>query len=130
MTFRFRMFQTARVVVDLGAGQGGWTQVAIERMKQHTPSPHVIAIDYRESNLKMDFVTTIVADIFNQDQVVTSIEHLLNGEQVDVVLSDLAPNVSGDRFRDHTSQMVLALVFIRVPRIVVTGETESRTGCC
>jgi len=78
------------VVVDLGAAPGGWSQLIAQRTKGRV---RVIATDLLEiapisgvEFLQMDFTT---------DAALAALEHALNGEKADLVLSDMAPNMTG-----------------------------------
>lgn len=90
-----KIFKPGMMVVDLGAAPGGWSQVAMQSMNDRG---HVIAIDL----LPMDVpagVTFIQGDFNDQvilDQLITE----LQGQRVDVIISDMAPNLSGQKSVD------------------------------
>ena len=77
-------------VVDLGAAPGGWSQYAMERVGR---SGRVVASDI----LPMDPVpgVDIVTGDFHETSVLDAILAQLGGERADLVLSDIAPNLSG-----------------------------------
>jgi 23S rRNA (uridine2552-2'-O)-methyltransferase len=77
-------------VVDLGAAPGGWSQYAMERVGR---SGRVVASDI----LPMDPVpgVDIVTGDFHEESVLAAILAQLGGEPADLVLSDIAPNLSG-----------------------------------
>jgi len=77
-------------VVDLGAAPGGWSQYAVERVGR---SGHVVASDL----LPMDPIpgVDIVTGDFREESVLNAILARLGGEPADLVLSDIAPNLSG-----------------------------------
>ena len=78
------------VVVDLGAAPGGWTELASKWVGM---SGRVIALDL----LPMNPVTRaqIIVGDFTEETVLDELLQSLGGRRVDVVLSDMAPNMSG-----------------------------------
>jgi 23S rRNA (uridine2552-2'-O)-methyltransferase len=85
-----RLFRPGQLVVDLGAAPGGWSQVAIERVGD---TGTVIASDI----LPMDPIAGVefVQGDFTEDSVFESLLALLGDRRADVVISDMAPNMSG-----------------------------------
>jgi 23S rRNA (uridine2552-2'-O)-methyltransferase len=77
-------------VVDLGAAPGGWSQYAAERVG---PSGQVVASDI----LDMEPIpgVEIVTGDFHEESVLNAILEQLGGEKADLVVSDIAPNLSG-----------------------------------
>jgi len=98
-------------VVDLGAAPGGWAQVLAERVGR---SGRVIAVDLLEI-APIAGVTMIRGDL--SDAVVReSVEAALAGRGLDLVVSDLAPNLSGVSVTDQARSIhlcELALEFAR-----------------
>ena len=97
-----RVLKPGQVVVDLGAAPGGWSQVAADLVG---PKGAVIALDI----LAMDplpAVTFIQGD-FREDEALESLERVLDGRLVDLVISDMAPNVSGVTAVDQPRAMHL-----------------------
>lgn len=100
---RDRVLMPGQCVVDLGAAPGGWSQVAIERVGR---TGSVVALDV----LAMDpipGVSLLQAD-FTEAAGLTALETLLDGHAPDLVLSDMAPNISGMRAVDQPRAMLLA----------------------
>ncbi|NVD34736.1 23S rRNA (uridine(2552)-2'-O)-methyltransferase RlmE [Marinobacter lutaoensis] len=85
-----RLFRPGQLVVDLGAAPGGWSQVAIERVGD---TGTVIASDI----LPVDPIAGVefVQGDFTEDSVFESLLALLGDRRADVVISDMAPNMSG-----------------------------------
>lgn len=90
-------------VVDLGAAPGGWSQVAAERVG---PKGKVIALDFLEM-ASLRAVVFIQGD-FREAETLARIEAQLDGAPVDLVLSDMAPNMSGIAVSDQARVMHLA----------------------
>ena len=90
-------------VVDLGAAPGGWAQVAAEIVGSRG---EVLALD----SLPMDAIADvrILQTDFTTDEGLEAIREALNGAPVDLVLSDMAPNLSGVNAVDQPRSMHLA----------------------
>lgn len=98
-------------VVDLGSAPGGWSQVVAEIVGTRG---NVVALDILPMEPLRD-VTFIRGD-FREDEPLFRLREVLGGEPVDVVLSDMAPNVSGNASVDQPRMMYLcelALDFAR-----------------
>jgi len=85
-----RLLHPGQTVVDLGAAPGSWSQVIAERVR---PGGRVIALDL----LPLDPITgvKIIEGDFREQTVLASLEQALNGKKTDLVVSDMAPNLSG-----------------------------------
>ncbi len=97
-----RMLKPGQVVVDLGAAPGGWSQVAADIVG---PSGAVIAFDILDMQA-LPGVTCIRGD-FREDGALQALGAVLDGRQVDLVISDMAPNVSGVAAVDQPRAMLL-----------------------
>ena len=100
---RDKLLKRGEVVVDLGATPGGWSQVAAKRVGV---SGKVIALDLLEM-LPIHTVDFIQGD-FREDAVLKQLEIVLAGRKVGLVLSDMAPNMSGVPLIDQARAMHLA----------------------
>jgi 23S rRNA (uridine2552-2'-O)-methyltransferase len=98
-----RLIAPGMTVVDLGASPGGWSQVAAELVG---PKGKVIAVDLLEM-VPMRAVVFIQGD-FREDETVARLEQELDGAVVDLVVSDMAPNISGINVSDQARVMHLA----------------------
>ena len=90
-------------VVDLGATPGGWSQVVAQKL---AGQGKVIALDLLEM-VPLAGVTFIQGD-FREDAVLTELVKALDGRPVDLVISDMAPNLSGVGLVDQARAMHLA----------------------
>ncbi len=98
-----RLLKPGSIVVDLGAAPGGWSQVAGKRVGD---AGQVVALDML-SMPAIPGVTFLQGD-FRETDVLEQLEQALNGQAVDVVLSDMAPNISGMKAVDQPRAMYLA----------------------
>ncbi|HIB28745.1 23S rRNA (uridine(2552)-2'-O)-methyltransferase RlmE [Candidatus Thioglobus sp.] len=89
-------------VLDLGAAPGGWSQVAIKLVGK---KGQVIASDILDIE-PIDNVDFLCGD-FTQDSVYEKLLELTAGDKIDVVLSDMAPNMSGQLSVDIPKSMYL-----------------------
>jgi len=103
-----RLLKPGMTVVDLGAAPGSWTQVARRRLSisDGTLRGRIIALDVlpMEPLPDIDFVQ----GDFREEAVEMQLAGLLQGERVDVVLSDMAPNLSGIAPADAARSLHLA----------------------
>jgi len=100
---RDRLLKPGMVVVDLGAAPGGWSQVAAGRVG---PRGRVIALDILEMP-SLPGVTFLRGD-FRDDATLVELERVLAGQRADLVLSDMAPNLSGIASSDQAQALELA----------------------
>lgn len=100
---RDRLLKPGMTVVDLGATPGGWSQVAVKAVGE---SGRVVAVDLLEM-APVHGVTFIHGD-FGDDAVLAEVEQALGGQGADLVLSDMAPNISGVAGTDQARSIGLA----------------------
>ena len=97
---RFYILRRGYRVLDLGASPGGWSQVALERVGEEGM---VIGVDLKP--IRVRGVRFIRSDVFAEDLLERIFEIV---DFVDVVLSDMAPNISGISSLDHARSIELA----------------------
>ncbi|MEE8354519.1 MAG: RlmE family RNA methyltransferase [Candidatus Bathyarchaeia archaeon] len=116
---RFHFLEGARKVLDLGAAPGGWLQAASEGMGDDRL---ILGVDLQEiSPLGLSGVETLVGDVRSEDTI-QEIRVFFQG-RVDVILSDMAPDVSGTWDLDQFRQIHLARVVL-----VIADELLRRDG--
>lgn len=98
-----KLFKPGMIVVDLGSAPGSWSQVATQRLQG---KGRVIALDLLEMQ-GMPGVEFLQGD-FREDSVLAQLEAMLAGKQVDLVISDMAPNISGISVVDQAGMAHLA----------------------
>jgi len=116
---RFHLFEGARKVLDLGAAPGGWLQVTSEAIGGEAL---ILGVDLQEiSDLGLPGVETLVGDVTSEDTI-QEIREFVQGK-VDVILSDMAPDVSGNWDLDQYRQIHLARIVL-----VVADELLRKDG--
>ena len=102
---RFHLFKTGRRVIDLGAAPGGWTQVAVERVRAGKPGGgQVLAVDLAEMEAVPD-AEFLRLDFLEADADAKIAAAL--GGPADVLLSDMAAPATGVARVDHLRIMAL-----------------------
>jgi len=100
---RDKLLKPGMLVVDLGAAPGGWSQMVRERLGD---AGRIVALDILPMQ-GIGGVDFVLGD-FREDSVLKQLESLLDGATVDLVLSDMAPNMSGVGAVDQDRSMALA----------------------
>ena len=114
-----RLFKPGMSVLDLGAAPGGWTQYVAEKLGHEGK---IIALDILPMDPLPD-VTVIEGD-FHDEAVFQHLLDVVPKTGVDIILSDMAPNMSGNMAIDIPRAMALAeLAFDLTDRILKPGGT-------
>jgi 23S rRNA (uridine2552-2'-O)-methyltransferase len=106
-----RLLRAGTVCVDLGSAPGSWSQLAVRLVG---PAGRVVAVDLlpMESIAGVDFLQ----GDFTTPETLEALRKLVGVKPVDLVMSDMAPNISGNRVMDQPRSMALldeALLFAR-----------------
>ena|SRR5882672_3515451 len=118
-----KILKPGMTVVDLGAAPGSWSQIVRERMVGRDGEMHgrIIAVDM----LPMDPIAGVefIQGDFREEIVATQIASVLADAKVDVVLSDMAPNLSGIAAADAARNAHLAELAIEfaIRHVKATG---------
>ena len=99
---KYNLFKEKMTVVDMGSAPGSWSQVAIKRIGL---KGNVIALDLLEMQpiKKVEFIQ----GDFRDNKTLIEIENKLNNLEVDLVISDMAPNISGIKVVDQSAAIYL-----------------------
>lgn len=114
---KFRLIKPGMKVVDLGAAPGGWSQVALRRLEGRGS---VVALDILEME-PVPGVSFIQGD-FTRDESLETLMATLGDAPADLVISDMAPNLSGMKEIDQPRVTYLVELAIDLAdRILVPG---------
>lgn len=97
------LLRAGMTCVDLGAAPGGWSQYVAARLKGQV---RLLALDL----LPMDALPGVdfIQGDFTEDRVMQAVLEYLGEDRADLVMSDLAPNISGNKVIDQPKSMYLA----------------------
>lgn len=109
-----KLLKPGMLVVDLGSAPGSWSQYVTERLKGRA---RIVAVDLLQMDTLPD-VSFIQAD-FREEATVTAIREALGGERADLVMSDMAPNLSGNKAVDQPRSMYLVELAVDLCREVL-----------
>ena len=98
-----RILKADMICVDLGAAPGGWCQYASRILRERA---RIIAVDL----LPMDPLPAVefIQGDFRDDDVIGKLQDTLGKDRPDLVMSDMAPNISGNKAIDQPRSMYLA----------------------
>lgn len=98
-----RLLRPGMVCIDLGAAPGSWSQYLVHRLKGNV---RVIAVDL----LPMEALPGVefIQGDFTEDEVLQALLEMLGDDRADLVMSDMAPNISGQKAVDQPRSMYLA----------------------
>jgi 23S rRNA (uridine2552-2'-O)-methyltransferase len=99
---KYNLFKENMTIVDLGSAPGSWSQVAIKRIGL---KGRVIALDLLEMQ-PIKNVEFIQGD-FRDNKVLIEVENKLKNSEIDLVISDMAPNISGIKVVDQSAAIYL-----------------------
>jgi 23S rRNA (uridine2552-2'-O)-methyltransferase len=109
-----KLIKPGMTVIDLGAAPGGWSQIAAELVGDNG---RVVASDILEMS-PLAGVEFIQGD-FTEEAVLNQILNVMDGELADVVISDMAPNMSGNNAVDQPAAMYLVELALDMAREVL-----------
>ncbi len=97
-----KLIRPGMTIVDLGSAPGSWCQVAKQRLKGQG---RIIGLDL----LDMDTIAGVefIQGDFREETVLKELEEELNNKQVDLVIADMAPNISGVKDTDQAGAIYL-----------------------
>ncbi|HKO40550.1 MAG TPA: RlmE family RNA methyltransferase [Nitrososphaeraceae archaeon] len=112
----YKILNRGNCVVDIGCAPGGWIQIALSEVG---PKGKVIGIDIKkiEPLTKAFFIQGNIED----EEIVNSVLKFSNSS-VDVVLSDLSPNVSGNWDLDHARQIDLTRTALKLSNKILKKD--------
>ena len=114
---RYHLFNPGMTIIDLGAAPGGWSQLVSKLIK---PNGHIVAIDLLPID-PLPGVNFIQGD-FSDETVLKTLETQIGDVKVDWVLSDMAPNMSGNESVDIPRSMYLCELALEFATQVLKPE--------
>ena len=112
-----RLIQSGMTVVDLGSAPGGWSQVAA-RLVGHTGRVHALDLLPMDSIAGVDFIQ----GDFTEEDIFDELLKIIENRPVDLVISDMAPNLSGNKAVDQPAVMYLAELAVELAEKVLTSN--------
>jgi len=112
-----RLIKSAMAVVDLGSAPGGWSQVAA-KLVGHKGS--VVAVDILPMN-PIAGVSFIQGD-FTEESILAELLEKIGNKPVDLVISDMAPNLTGMKAVDQPAVVYLAELAVDLAQQVLTKD--------
>lgn len=111
---RERLLRPDLVCIDLGAAPGGWSQYVSKRLKHRG---RIVAVDL----LAMDSLPDVdfIQGDFSTDEIVDQLLQAVGERNVDLVMSDMAPNISGNKAVDQPRSMYLVELALDLARRVL-----------
>ncbi len=97
-----KLIKPGMTIVDLGSTPGSWSQVAVQRLKGQGK---VIALDILDMT-GIAGVTFIQGD-FREEAILKQLQEAINNKPVDLVIADMAPNISGVKDVDQAGAAYL-----------------------
>ncbi|MDA7577602.1 23S rRNA (uridine(2552)-2'-O)-methyltransferase RlmE [bacterium] len=112
-----RLIRSGMTVVDLGSAPGGWSQVAA-RLVGHTGRVHALDLLPMDSIAGVDFIQ----GDFTEEDIFDELLKIIENRPVDLVISDMAPNLSGNKAVDQPAVMYLAELAVELAEKVLTSN--------
>jgi 23S rRNA (uridine2552-2'-O)-methyltransferase len=114
-----KLIRAGNLVVDLGSAPGSWSQIAgrLVGVKGRVIASDILPMDSLEN---VDFIQ----GDFTEESVFTLIMERLGGAQADVVISDMAPNISGVDAADQAASMYLVELALDMARRVLKPKGD------
>ena len=114
---RDHLIKTGMNIVDLGAAPGGWSQLARQLMGAQG---QLIALDILPME-PLEGVVSILGD-FREESVLNALYAQLAGAPVHLVMSDMAPNMSGNKATDQARSIYLGELALDMAKTVLTKQ--------
>lgn len=112
-----RLIRSGMTVVDLGSTPGGWSQVSA-RLVGHEGRVHALDILPMDAIAGVDFIQ----GDFTEEHVFEELMSLIENRPVDLVISDMAPNLSGNKAVDQPAMVYLAELALELAGKVLSSN--------
>jgi 23S rRNA (uridine2552-2'-O)-methyltransferase len=112
---KFRLFRPGMRVLDLAAAPGSWLQYTSKKIQ---PNGHALGLDLQEIEPVAPNVTTIVCDITDKVALQNALKSL-DWQNVDLILSDIAPATTGIHNIDHARSLDLNRAIVDISKNIL-----------
>lgn len=121
---KYHLLKPGMTVIDLGAAPGGWCQVAVKKLGN---KGRVLALDI----LAMDPIEGVefIQGDFTEEEPLSALMQKLDGNQADLVISDMAPNLSGMKAVDQPRSVYLVELALDLARQVLKPQGSLLSKC-
>ena len=102
---KFRILKKGQNAIDLGSSPGGWSQILVKKIFSKQKKNLIISVDLKEIKPIQD-LQFVRKNIFDEDFTFFIKKKFAN--EFDVIVSDVAPSTSGNKFVDHIKSIELA----------------------
>ena len=116
---KFQLIRKSDVILDVGCHPGGWTQVSVEEAGLEGV---VIGVDLKSTS-PVEGASIIQGDISKQETI-DRIEELLDGRELNVVLSDISPKLTGRYDTDQAISLELSTMTLDLSLIHISEPTR------
>ena len=106
---KHKLLTPGQILLECGAAPGAWTQVAVKALKEEG---RILAVDLLPIE-PIDGAELLPEMDFTAKRTQAELKRRLDGQLADLVLSDMAPNASGNRSLDHAAIVKLAYSALR-----------------
>ena len=113
---RFKLMSSIEYALELGGAPGGWTSYIEDNIESNG---QLITVD--PLDVKSGPKTLHIRGLAGTEQVDSQILNFLDGKKIDIVLSDMAPNISGIKIRDQAAVMDLADLALGMSKSLLKG---------
>lgn len=121
---KYRLFKPGMNIIDLGAAPGSWSQYVTEKIG---PSGKILAVDI----LSMDNLAGVdfIQGDFTEETVYQECLSVLDNKPIDIVISDMAPNISGIKVADQAKSMYLVELVLELACKVLQPNGQLLMKC-
>ena len=113
---RFKLMSGIKYALELGGAPGGWTSYIEDNIESNG---QLITVD--PLDVKSGPKTLHIRGLAGTEQIDSQILNVLDGQKIDIVLSDMAPNISGIKIRDQAAVMDLADLALGMSKSLLKG---------
>ncbi len=114
---KFKLIVKNDIIIDLGAAPGGWSQVAKKIVGQ---KGIVIGID--KSSIKADKGIVFLRGDITKEESINRLRHVIGNRDVDVIISDMSPNISGNYSVDQARSVFLCEQALKIANIFLKKD--------